>query len=180
MSDLKNISERLKELGGQRPTPESRREVEGALANKWEGVQVTAAKILANWGGPESVSILRDWLHSCDERKYGWSVTGVAVNALAKCVSSADVDWVLEEYFERPGVAAKHELLPLVLSLSPDNRKVRERLSAESRSPDRDRRQAAMKAIGNMEFADRGTLLEPFVGDPDPEIRRGSKFLLAR
>ena len=180
MPDLKKICDELRELGSKKVTPVSREKVESALAHKWEGVQVAAAKVLANWGGPESVAALRSWLRRCEEREFGWGVTGVAVQSLAKCVTSADVDWILDEYFERPGVLAKHEFLPLVLSLSPKNEKVRKRLLTESRCPDRDRRQAAMKAIGNMDFADGNALLEEFTRDPDSSIRRGAGILLTR
>ncbi len=180
MPDLRKICDELRDLGRKIETPASRERVESALAHKCEGVQVVAAKILADWGGPESVVALRSWLRRCEEREFGWSVRGVAVKSLAKCVTSADVEWILDEFFERPGVLAKHEFFPLVLSLSAKNEAVRKRLLTESRSPDRDCRLAAMWAIGNMDFADRNALLEEFTRDPASIIRSGACMLLTR
>lgn len=48
----------------------------------------------------------------------------------------------------------------------------------ESLSTDRDNRQAAMKAIGNMAFADRVNLLRRFVDDADADIRLGAHILI--
>jgi HEAT repeat protein len=99
------------------------------------------------------------------------------VKALARCVGEEDVPWVLDAYFARPGIRSKHELLWLVIALRPE--RARGRVLLESRSPDRDNRQAAMKAIGNMGFPDRTKLLRRFLDDPDPQIRQGAHNILS-
>jgi HEAT repeat protein len=180
-SDLKQTTDRLKEFGSRSATPEAREEIMAALESKWEGVQAVAAKVLAIWGGRESVAALRAWLIQCQQRKYGWAVRGVAVKALSECVDECDVDWILDMYFSVSGVAAKHELLhPLVVNLPPEA--ARERLMLECKSTDRDNRQAAMKAIANMRngFRNREAILEQFTQDPDPQIRSGASMILKK
>jgi hypothetical protein len=83
---------------------------------------------------------------------------------------------MVDSYFSAVGVLAKHELLPAVIKLPPES--ARGRLTAESKSMDRDNRQAAMKAIGNMSFSDRRQLLELFLKDTDEQIREGAAILL--
>ena len=178
-SDLKQITNRLKELGSKPETPEARKEVMESLESKWEGIQAVAAKVLAIWGGRESVDALRAWLIQCHQRKYGWAVRRVAVKALSQCVDESDVDWILEMYFSVSGVHAKHELLyPLIVNLSSEA--TYKRLILESKSKDRDNRQAAMKAIANMRngFHNRETVLAQFTRDPDPQIRDGAIMIL--
>jgi HEAT repeat protein len=180
-SDLKQITNRLKDFGSRTATPEARKEIMTALESKWEGVQAVAAKVLAIWGGRESVDALRAWLIQCQQRKNGWAVRSVAVKALSECIDECDVDWILDMYFSVSGVLAKHELLyPLVVNLPP--KAARKRLMLECKSTDRDNRQAAMKAIANMrnKFRNREAILEQFTQDPDPQIRYGASMNLKK
>jgi HEAT repeat protein len=176
MTDLRETCERLKEFGRRKPTDDMRRDVEQALRSKWEGVQAAAAHALGNWGDRRSVDVLHNWLQETLQRKHGWSVRRVAVGALVRCVDEEDVSWVLDTYFGLRGARLKHELLWLVMAL-PAHR-ARDRLLLEARSLNRDNRQAAMKAIGNLGFADKIDLLRRFLDDPDADIREGARNIL--
>lgn len=129
-------------------------------------------------GDDESRRRLRDYIERVQDRKYGWAVRGVAVRALAACVTEEDAPWVLDRYFRLSGVMAKHELLPVVIAL-PESAS-RERLLLERTATDRDNRQAAMKAIGNAGFDDAAHLVRRFLDDDDVEIRRGAGILFER
>jgi HEAT repeat protein len=178
MIDLRKTCERLKQLGRRKPTIEARREVEEALRSKWEGMQSAALHALGDWGDRRSVDLLREWLQEAFQRKYGWGIRGVAVKALARCVREEDVPWVLETYFGLRGVLRKHELLWLVMALPVP--RARDRLLLEAQSSNRDNRQAAMKAIGNMGLPDKMDLLERFLDDPDAQIRHGARHMLSQ
>ncbi len=134
--------------------------------------------MLGSWGDPESVMMLRSFLDECDAREFGWSIRGVVIAELADCIGAADAPWVLDRYFSLSGVLAKHEFLPVVVALPPDA--ARDRLLIEAESDSRDNRHAAMKALGNMDFVDKASLLEPFLTDSDPEIRKGAQRLCAK
>jgi HEAT repeat protein len=62
MDELQELQKRLATLRTLNPTSARRAEVEALLENKWEGVQVSAAQVLGEWDGPDSVPPLRSWL----------------------------------------------------------------------------------------------------------------------
>lgn len=175
MADLRAISENLRALTGRRPTPAQRAEVIAALSSKWEGVQATAAQVLASWGGRDSVEQLREFLTGCFSREAGWAIRGVVVRALRPIVTEEDVGWVLDLYFSLEGWLPKHELLWLVMGLPPAA--ARDRLVAALRDPRWDNRHAAVKAIGNMNYPDRHQLIRPLHTDPDKDVRATARFL---
>ncbi len=82
---------------------------------------------------------------------------------------------MLDLYFNLPGLLLKHELLWLVIGLPPSA--ARERLVTALRDPQSDKRQAAVKAIGNMDYKDRRQLLWPLRTDPDDRVRRSARLL---
>ncbi len=147
--DLGNETNRLKALGLGPHTPEARGELIAALESKHEGLQVTAGRILADWGGPESLSALQAWLFRCADRPAGWSAFGQAAKALARCFDPTDAPWVLDLYFLHPGSFVAVELLPLLRSLPPEG--VAARLEAESRSPDRAVRLASLNLAARLQ-----------------------------
>ena len=69
----------------------------------------------------------------------------------------------------------KHELLWLVTGLPPAA--ARERLVAALRDSRWDNRQAAVKAIGNMEYPDHSQLLRTLHNDPDKQVRASAQRL---
>ncbi len=178
MSDLRQVTARLRQIGATRPTPEARAEVAAALSSKWEGVQAVAANILGAWGDRESVEYLRQFLVRCFDREYGWAIRGVVVRALRPIVSETDVGWLLDLYFGLKGQLSKHELLWLVTRLPPQA--ARERLVYALRDPRWENRQAAVKAIGNMGYPDRRQLLLPLRDDLSQDVRASARHLAAR
>jgi HEAT repeat protein len=178
VSDLRQVTNRLRQLGAKRPTPESWAEVAAALSNKWEGVQAVAAQVLGRWGDRESVEQLRGFLARCFGRRYGWGIRKAVVWALRPVVTEADVGWVLDLYFGLDGWLPKHELLWLVAALPP--RAARERLVAALRDPRWENRHAAVKAIGNMDYPDHRELLLQLRDDPDERVRRSVRLLAAQ
>jgi HEAT repeat protein len=178
MTDLRQVTDRLRRLGARRPTTGARSEIVIALASKWEGVQAVAAEVLGRWGDRESVERLREFLVRCFDREAGWAIRGVAVRALRRVVTEEDVGWVLDLYFSLPGWLPKHELLWLVTALPP--RAARERLVAALRDSRWDNRHAAVKAIGNMDYPDRQQLLWQLRADPNEEVRRSVQLLGSR
>ena len=175
MDDLKAYAVHLRSLGELSPSPERRAEVAEALHHKWDGIQSVAAQVLGQWGGRESLAVIRAWLTDSFTRRYGWSVRGVAVTQLVRLVEPRDADWVLELYFGRESSLAKHELLPLVLALQPAA--ARAGLVSRLRDANWVNRQAAVKAIGNMAFPDRRQLLTPLIDDPHREVQRSARLL---
>lgn len=176
--DLQVEVAKLRALVGRKRTHTARADVVAGLSSKWEGLQSVALRVLGSWGDAESKVTLCSFLENADNRQFGWSIRGVAIEELARCVGEVDADWVLDRYFALSGVMAKHEFLPVVLALPPEA--ARRRLVAKSRSPSRDNRQAAMKALGNMPYADRIQLLKPFLTDDDADIRSGARYLVRR
>jgi hypothetical protein len=137
---------RLVELRRLRPTPERWEEAIRALNSKYEGVQVHAARVLGEWGGQRSTTLLKEWLVRNLEREAGWSAVGVATRELRRCVILDDSEWILELYFTAEDVACRHSLLGLAVVLPSDL--LRERAAIESGSSD-PRRQAAAKVLLN-------------------------------
>ena len=175
MNDLEEQTAYVRSLGQQVATTERRAEVMAALANKWEGVQSVALDALGRWGGSDSLTALRRFLEEAFGRDAGWSIRRVAIRNLIPMVTAEDTDWVLGMYFKRPTALEKHELLELVLALPPES--ARARLVAELASPDPINRQAAVKAIGNMPYADRVLLIRPLGDDSDQRVRSSAKVL---
>lgn len=174
---IAELTRQIRECADAPPSPHRRALVREALQSKWEGVQSVAIQTLGAWGDSDSRALLRETIERLDEREHGWSIGGVAVRALAECISDDDADWALDRLFALDGVLAKHAFLPVVLALPLHS--ARERLLEEASSPRRDDRQAAMKALGNMDFPDRDQLLARFLGDDDEQIRDGARLLLA-
>jgi HEAT repeat protein len=166
---LTRIVAHLRALGSGPPSPAAWAEVEGYLHSKWQGLQAVAAQVLAGWGDHAAVAPLRALLLRSYQQEHWWTIRHVAALALRACVDERDAGWLLDHYFGLRGVLAKHELLWLVAALPVAA--ARCRLLAEARSRDRDKRQAAMKAIVSMPFPDKHEILERMADDPDPEIR---------
>lgn len=146
VDELQQIKGHLHDLARGKPTAKRRNEVEALLRNKWEGVQVSAAHVLADWGGPESISALRAWL---SEGGANWTVRREAVKALGQCVGEDDVGWALDFYFDnaRSGLW----LWPLVIGLPRRPTLTRLRREAEEDSPNREAAEVALRWISQQE-----------------------------
>jgi HEAT repeat protein len=173
--DIDDLAERLRAMRVRSENATRRDEVLEAVHSKHEGIQSLALQVLGIWGGKSSVKVLREFLIGAVERKHGWSIRGVAVNALAPWIVASDAKWLLDLYFALPGVVAKHEVLPLVRRLPIEA--ARAVLVARLRDSDAVNRQAAVKAIGGMPFPDRADLLRPLCVDPDKDVRASARLL---
>jgi hypothetical protein len=177
MDALKEATERLRALGTQRPTPERWAEVATALESKFEGVQVVAGRVIANWGGRPAVEALRPWLVRLCERRDSLAARGAAAEALSWCVEAEDTEWILDLYFSLAPLT-NHDILPLVGVLSPD--RVRPRIKIEARSSEAVNRWAALRVVSTIRFPDRRELLRMFVDDPRKRIYSTARLLLSR
>lgn len=175
MNDLSELTEGLRMLGKRPPTRASRTEVMAALKHKHEGIQSVAAQVLGAWGTRDSVAPLRELLIEYQARDSGMAMRGVVVRQLALLVQNEDVDWVLDLYFSESSSMDKHELIPLVQVLNPEL--ARQRLVRALSDADWTNRQAAVKAIGNMEYPDRRQLLLPLSEDPNQHVAKSARSL---
>jgi hypothetical protein len=146
LDELQRIKAHLADLGRSKPTAKRRAEVEALLQSKWQGVQVSAAHVLATWGGPESVSALRRWLSK-------GGLAREAIRALGRCVGDDDVEWALDLYFRSPplrrGFGQSSGLLfwPLVIGLPRSPTLTRLRREATQASPNREAAKIALRWI---------------------------------
>jgi HEAT repeat protein len=159
------------------PTPEARGRVREAWGSMFERVQSAAAQVLGAWGDGESRATLRSWLLMLLEQPQGWGIRGVVVAALARTLSPADTDWVLDLYFSRPDRLSKQELLPLAAAVYPDA--ARDRLLQEAGSRDPLNRHAALRVIARMPYGDREQLIQRFLHDSEPYNRRSARSILS-
>jgi hypothetical protein len=97
--DLHVECERLNHLAHRRRDPEVRAAMFEALHSKWEGVQVTAARILARWDDAQALGAVRDYLVAVAGKERRQSACREVASALAPTMREADMDWVLDLYF---------------------------------------------------------------------------------
>lgn len=142
---LHEIAQHLRSLGRSPATPAVRREAEGYLFNKWHGLQVVAARVIAGWGGSESVRVLRDWLMRSYAQPHWCSLRHEAAQCLAQCITPADAEWLLDCYFRLSGYGPRHELVPAIAALPLDV--VQSRFQAALRTGTRDEQDAVLQAI---------------------------------
>lgn len=97
--DLKAECERLVRLGSKGPSETARTALLDALHSKWEGVQVTAARALADWGDQASLTAIRDVLVHLASKPDHWSPAGAIAHAMAPHMQESDIPWILNLYF---------------------------------------------------------------------------------
>jgi hypothetical protein len=117
---LHELAEHIRALGSRPPTAESRREVEGYLFSKWHGLQIVAGRVLGDWGGPESIAALRAWLMRSYAKTHRHNVRQGASDCLARCVTAADADWLLDLHFRSPGALGRFDLVRAAAALPLD------------------------------------------------------------
>lgn len=114
MSDLEPIQSRLRSFANSKPNAVRRALVEEGLNSKFEGTQALALKVLGAWGDRKSVNRLKEFLETAFDRKHGWGIRGVAIDALQNCLTDRDVEWVLGLFNSRSDGLEHHELRHLV------------------------------------------------------------------
>ncbi len=176
MVNTANICKDLKSLIGEIETPERMAIVRGAISLRYRDVKCVASRVLGEWGSEDAKKLLKYSLFESYSKKDNYQLRGVIIKSLAKCLTEVDSEWLLNKYFGVNGVLLKQELLTAVISLPPES--ARERLIIESRSNNRDNRQAAMKAIAHIGFSDCHELLNMFIKDNDKDIREAANYLI--
>ena len=177
MSDLQVQCDEMKALATQRETPELRQKAEEAFKSKWSGVQVSAARVLAKWGGQRSVELLKPWVEKWLLRKDS-GMWHIACDILAECIQRQDAEWVLDTYltigYESVGPFALWKCIAKVRFAT-----VEERLVRESTSNNRIRRLATFWFIvGLKKNQTTRELMKKFLDDPDPEILQEAKWYI--
>lgn len=177
--DLHAVAQHLRSLGNGPPTPPARREVEGYLFNKWQGLQVVAAQVIACWNGAESVIALREWLMRSYAQRHWFHVRGEAARCLAQCITAADADWLLDLYFGLSGPSARHELIPTIVAVPLDA--MWPRFEATLRTGTRDQQAGVLQALGWIpdRVAAMGHLTM-HLGDFDHEVQAAIRQRMAR
>lgn len=117
--DLNAVCSRLDELGRRRPDEKTRAEVEDALASKWQGVQVSAARALASWGDERSLALVRGLLETLSRKKAAWAAAGALANALAPKLEPEDLDWVFRLFLGIARRDNRYALVPLFEAFDP-------------------------------------------------------------
>ena len=176
MVNTANICNDLKSLLRERENPERMEFVRDAISLRYRDVKCVASRVLGEWGSEDAKKLLKSTLFESYDKKDNYQLRGVVVKSLVKCLNEDDAEWLLNEYFEVSGILSKHELLPAVISLPPES--ARKRLVVESKSRDRDNRQAAMKAIAHIGFHDYHELLSIFIKDDDKDIKEAANYLI--
>lgn len=115
--DLKQHCDHLHRLGKKSPSKKARLELEKALQSKREGIQVVAAKALANWGDPKSIDAIKLLLVEKSKLEARWSAVGAISKLLYPFMNENDIDWVLELYLKESRRQNRFALIELILSL---------------------------------------------------------------
>ena len=71
-----------------------------ALSSKWDGVRVTAARVLLGWGDEASVEAVRQLLPQLASKPVRWAATGAVAQSLAGHLRPGDLDWALEVFHQ--------------------------------------------------------------------------------
>lgn len=144
MPDLGEVSDRLKVLATQPPTPEHRAELADALDLEREGLDVLAARVLSSWGDEASLTTLRQLLEAQASKEGGAAATRAIARALAPHMNAGDVEWAIDLYLVHAHPCCRDSLLALVEALPPDRAvpELQNRFLALDRSASRDARLA--------------------------------------
>ena len=97
--DLREECDSLSQLKHRRKDPRARQRLLDALSSKWDGVQVTAAEVLLEWGDKQSVQAVRELLPKVASQPVRWSTTNALARQLAHHLQAEeDLDWAVEVF----------------------------------------------------------------------------------
>jgi hypothetical protein len=117
-SALRDLCEELRRLTTKPPSEAGRKKLDEALWSKWDGVRVEAAKVLSQWGDPESVAAMKRSLADIALRPgRGPTVYAIAM-ALLPHLHSSDVDWAVD-LFVHGSRSSTRESLKLLFGAFP-------------------------------------------------------------
>ncbi|TAL35139.1 MAG: hypothetical protein EPN97_07625 [Alphaproteobacteria bacterium] len=117
--DLRTICDELVQLGASKSTPASRKKVDEAIASKWDGVKVAAAKALSQWGDPESVQTLKELFTSVASQPQRSSALSTIARLLTPHLQSSDLDWVCDLFLHKTHGSNGLGFLGILDSFSP-------------------------------------------------------------
>ena len=115
MHSIEEWSQRLKKLSNLKPSEEYREEVRKAIATKKEGLRVLSARVLAQWGDPESKECLKSLLTYHCQRTSGSAATGAISDSLSPLLESSDLDWALELYLTKAKPRVRFTMISMLL-----------------------------------------------------------------
>jgi hypothetical protein len=121
---LRTECERIEKLGHGAASDEARAEIEKAFESKLEGVQVTAARALSQWGDQRSVAAIRVLLARLAKKSARWSAAGAVVDALRPHLTATDIAWVLSLCLKESNRHNRSTLMLLLLGLPPQETRV--------------------------------------------------------
>jgi hypothetical protein len=99
--DLREKCDDLVALALETPGPQARLKANEGLRSKWDGVRVTAAKVLTAWGDDESVDRVREALVDVAQHPVRWSTTGALARLLVPHLKETDLEWVLDVFVHK-------------------------------------------------------------------------------
>jgi HEAT repeat protein len=178
MDELQRLTTYLRSFGSAPPTVTGRAEIATALHHKWQGIQATAATVLATWGDRTSVELLKQWLLYGLQQEQWRSIRRVAMQSLAQCAGSEDVDWLIDLMAAQSKWLIKHEFVPLLAALPAQPTGTRLRVLLHDR--DWHNRQIAVIAISRRSDPQRQHLLQEALHDEHPTVRTAARFGLAK
>lgn len=172
----------LRELGQQPMTNEAfALTVEALTRSKWQSVQVVAAQTMGNWGSQTpalsevevAVSPLRAWLMRLFADRRWFAVRLQAYKALAKCVTEADVSWILDLYFQQEGAYWRRQMVDfmrVVLTIFPTI-EAEQRLAEDCRTLNPENSRVSIILLGTIPFPNRQELLQVLWQDLEQSSR---------
>ena len=99
-----------------------------------------------------------------------------AIKALRACITPSEAAWALDQCFNTSSLRQSHSALALILALP--STATFARVKQECSHPNPVIRRLATQALGPTPLHIKRTLLDRLVHDPDPEVRRFSRYQL--
>jgi hypothetical protein len=117
--DLKIERDRLLHLAATGDSPATRAALVDALHSKWEGIQITAARALANWGDESSLAEIKQVLLETASKDRRQSAIQELADCLSPHICENDMPWVLDLYLSQSKRTNRYSLLGLFRNLPP-------------------------------------------------------------
>lgn len=97
---LRREGQALRELGARPPNAAARAALEEALASKWDGLNVIAARALCQWGDATSIARVRTALETLLADSRYRSPCGAIARTLMPHLGPADLQWAIDLLLE--------------------------------------------------------------------------------
>ena len=100
-TNLRQECDELLALATAGTNPDARRRVLQALSSKWDGVRVTACRVLLGWADEESVTRVRELLADLAQDPLRWATTGAIARRFAAHLKLTDLEWAVDLFLHR-------------------------------------------------------------------------------